>query len=327
VIAISHLGIAACSLLLLALAGLAHARTATPIYAVLALLGSARAFAAPAQQALAPHLVPPELFSRSVAWTAIIARLSTIVGPLLAGVVYHLAGGPAPVYAASAALSIAAAALLSSIRARAGGHHDGGDILTNLVAGVRYVWSRRLILAAISLDLFAVLLGGAVALLPVYARDILAVGPGGLGLLRGATAAGAAAVALVLARHPLGKRAGAIMMVAVALFGAATIVFGLSKSFPLSLLALAVVGASDMISVVMRLTLVQIETPPEMRGRVSAVNMAFINTSNELGEFESGATAAWFGTVPSVVIGGCGTLLAVTIWSWLFPELRRADLR
>jgi len=197
--------------------------------------------------------------------------------------------------------------------------------LETLLAGIAYVWQKKLILGSISLDLFAVLFGGATALLPVYARDILHVGPTGLGILRSAPAVGAALTALVIAQRPLRRRAGAIMFACVALFGVATIVFGVSRSFWLSLVALAVIGASDMVSVVVRSTLVQLETPAAMRGRVSAVNMVFIGASNELGEMESGLTAAWFGAVPAVVIGGVGACAVVLLWTFLFPDLRRVD--
>ena len=197
--------------------------------------------------------------------------------------------------------------------------------LRTLFAGVRYVWHEKIVLGCISLDLFAVLLGGAVALLPVYARDILHVGPLGLGFLRTAPAVGAASMGAVLAYNPLRKKAGDTMLVAVAIFGVATIVFGVSRSFAFSLGALAVAGAADMVSVVIRLTLVQLSTPPAMRGRVSAVNMAFINASNELGEFESGITAALWGAVPAVLVGGIGTCVVVSLWAWLFPELRKLE--
>jgi MFS family permease len=193
------------------------------------------------------------------------------------------------------------------------------------LAGFRYVWEKKLILGSISLDLFAVLLGGAVALLPVYAREILKTGPWGLGLLRSAPGVGAAIMAIFLAHRPLRRRAGATMLWCVAGFGVFTITFGLSRNLVLSLLSLLLVGASDTVSVVIRLTLVQLATPDEMRGRVSAVNMLFIGASNELGQFESGLTAHWFGTVPAVVLGGIGTLVVIATWAWLFPELRRTE--
>ena len=191
--------------------------------------------------------------------------------------------------------------------------------------GLRYIWNNKLILGTISLDLFAVLLGGAVALLPVYARDILRAGPSGLGILRSAPGVGAIIMAIFVARWPLRRRAGAAMLWCVFGFGICTIVFGLSRNLPLSLAALAIMGACDMVSVIVRHTLVQLGTPNEMRGRVSAVNMVFIGASNEVGQFESGITAQWFGTVPAVVLGGVGTLVVVALWSVLFPVLRRVD--
>jgi MFS family permease len=194
-----------------------------------------------------------------------------------------------------------------------------------VLAGFDYLWHNQIVLGAISLDLFAVLLGGAVALLPVYAREILNVGPWGLGLLRSAPGAGAVLMALVLAYRPLRRKAGAIMLWCVAGFGAATVVFGLSRSVALSLVALLLVGGTDMVSVIVRSTLVQLNTPDEMRGRVSAVNMLFIGASNEFGQFESGITAQWLGTVPAVVWGGIGTLLVVALWAAMFPKLRRVD--
>jgi len=197
--------------------------------------------------------------------------------------------------------------------------------LETVLAGIVYVWKNKVVLGSISLDLFAVLFGGAVALLPIYARDILHVGPWGLGLLRSAPAVGAAAVAVYIAFHPLRRRAGATMLACVALFGLATLVFGVSRSFVLSLVALVIVGAADMVSVVVRQTLVQVATPAAMRGRVSAVNSVFVGASNELGELESGVTAQWLGAVPAVVAGGVGTLLVVAIWSLLFPRLRDVD--
>jgi MFS family permease len=192
-------------------------------------------------------------------------------------------------------------------------------------AGFRFIWDKKVILGSISLDMFAVLLGGAVALLPVYAREILHTGPWGLGLLRSAPGVGAAVMAIVVAHRPIRRRAGMAMLLCVAGFGVFTIAFGISHSLILSLIALFLCGASDMVSVIIRATLVQIATPDEMRGRVNAVDMLFIGVSNELGEFESGFTAQWFGTVPAVILGGIGTLVVIGIWAWLFPELRKAD--
>jgi hypothetical protein len=229
------------------------------------------------------------------------------------------------VYALAAACSLGAAALASTIRARRAATPRSPVTWTSLLAGVRYVRSNPIVLGAISLDLFAVLLGGATALLPVYARDILHLGPWALGALRSAPAAGAAVTALALALRPIQRAAGVKMFAGVAVFGAATIAFGLSRSFAVSLVALALIGASDMVSVFVRSALVQLATPDAMRGRVSAVNMVFIGASNELGEFESGLTAQWLGTVPAVLVGGVGTLAVVAIWAWRFPALRRVN--
>jgi hypothetical protein len=197
--------------------------------------------------------------------------------------------------------------------------------LHTVLAGFRFIWEKKLILGSISLDMFAVLLGGAVALLPIYASTILHTGPWGLGLLRSAPGVGAALMAIVVAHRPIHRRAGLTMLFSVAAFGVFTIVFGISRSLILSLVALFLIGAADMVSVIIRATLVQVATPDEMRGRVNAVDMLFIGVSNELGEFESGLTAQWLGTVPAVVLGGVGTLVVIATWAWLFPELRKAD--
>jgi MFS family permease len=250
---------------------------------------------------------------------------SMIVGPMIGGAIYGFSGGAAPVYAASMAASLCATVLISRIRITAVQRAKSVLKPGVLLEGMRYLWRAKLTLGAMSLDMFAVLLGGAVALLPVYARDILKVGAEGLGLLRGATGTGAVIMALTLAHHPLKKHAGAVMLWCVAGFGAFTIVFGLSRNLLLSVAALILMGACDMVSVVIRHTLVQLNTPDEMRGRVSAVNSMFIGASNEMGQFESGVTAAWFGAVPAVILGGVGTLLIVGLWSRLFPELRRVD--
>ncbi len=312
----------AATLALLALA-LTRAPAVGAIFAVVAVTGVSRAFLAPATQSLLPLLVPMEVFPRAVALSSTTMKVAMIAGPAVGGLLY--AFGPAVVYGVAVGLSLASALSATRLRSRLVTHAAVAGGLDGLLAGVHYVRSRQDILGAVSLDLFAVLLGGATALLPIYARDILLVGPTGLGLLRGAPAVGAAAMALVLAQRPLESRAGVKLFAAVALFGLATIAFGLSRSFPLSLAALAVLGAADMVSVVVRQTLVQIRTPDRMRGRVSAVNWVFIGASNELGEFESGLTAAWFGTVPAVVIGGIGTLVVAAVWAWRFPELRRID--
>jgi MFS family permease len=293
------------------------------IFALIAVVGAARAFQMPAQQALLPGLVPPAMLARALASSASATQAAVIAGPALGGLIY--VAGPAYAYGASASLFVLAAVFVGLITIARRPPRTTGATLASVFAGLAFIRSRPALLGAISLDLFAVLLGGATALLPIYARDILGTGPWGLGLLRSSTAVGALGMAIWLAHHPLKGQAGRKMFAAVAVFGVATVVFGLSTWFPLSAAALAVLGASDMISVVVRQTLVQIATPDEMRGRVSAVNSIFIGTSNQLGEFESGVTAAWFGTVASVVIGGLGTLAVVFLWMRLFPSLVRVD--
>jgi MFS family permease len=290
------------------------------ILGVSLLLGVARSFQMTAQQALTPLLVPAPILSRAMAFSSSGNQAAIIGGPALGGFLY--AAGAGVVYAVCAALFVLGAALVWSAR------YDHKPVpripvtLDTLLAGVRFIRAKPVVLGAISLDLFAVLLGGAVALLPIYARDILHVGPQGLGLLRGAPAMGALLMSLVLARWTLTSRAGTILFACVATFGATTIVFGLSPWFWLSMAALFVNGAVDMVSVVVRQTLVQLDTPDEMRGRVSAVNAIFIGASNQLGEFESGATAALFGPIGAVVAGGVGTLVVVGLWMRWFPELR-----
>jgi MFS family permease len=310
------------AVLLLAIS-LAHGARAGWIFPVIALIGVGQAFLGPASQSLVPFLVSREEFPRAVAWSSSTFQVATIAGPAIGGLLY--AFGPACVYAVAAGCYAVAALLISRIHVRLRVAAAARPGLDGLLTGLRFVFSRPPILGAISLDLFAVLFGGATALLPIYARDILHTGPWGLGLLRSAPAVGAAAVAFVLAHRPLARRAGARMFLCVALFGVMTVVFGLSRSFFLSLAALSLLGAADMVSVVVRQTLVQINTPDENRGRVSAVNSIFIGASNQLGEFESGVTAAWLGAVPAAVLGGVGTLVVVVIWALLFPSLRRAD--
>ena len=295
------------------------------IFAVLLLVGITRAFSGPASQSLVPELVAEEHFGNAVAWAASIFQASTVLGPALGGLIYGWAHGAHSVYGAAACVYITAFVFVLMMHVRTGRMEKKDVSVETLLAGFRYVWQEKIILGSISLDLFAVLLGGAVALLPVYAQDILHVGPRGLGVLRSMPAAGAALMAVLLAHRPLRRRSGAMMFIAVAIFGISTIVFGISHSIWISLVALFVVGASDMISVVVRSTLVQIATPPEMRGRVSAVNLLFIGASNELGQFESGITAQWMGAVPAVVFGGVGTLVVVGLWSRLFPQLRNMD--
>ncbi len=299
--------------------------TPLPIYATLVVLAVCRSFAAPAQQALLPQLVPKEDFPNAVTWSSSLFQFGAVAGPALGGAVYAVTGSARGVYFVAIALVLSAAALLTTVRPRETALSREKPSWAQLFAGVRFVRERPVILGAISLDLFAVLLGGAVALLPVYARDILAVGPAGLGILRAAPAVGAAAMAVFLSFRPLGGRAGHKMLAAVAVFGLATIVFGLSSSFWLSVAALVVVGASDEMSVVVRQTIVQIATPDAMRGRVSAVNFLFIGISNEIGELESGVAAHWLGARRAVVLGGCGTLLVVALAAWLAPSLRRVN--
>jgi MFS family permease len=298
-------------------------RQVWPIYALTLLFGATRAFANPASQALVPNLVPPEHFGNAVAWNSSAWQTATIVGPALGGLLYAVAGSI--VFAVATGCFALTFVLLALIRHRTAKVAREKTTWTTLVAGIHFIRAKPVIFGAISLDLFAVLLGGATALLPIYARDILLVGPWGLGLLRSMPAVGAAATALFLAYRPLTRRTGRRMFQAVAIFGIATIGFGLSTSLPLSLACLFVLGAADMISVFVRQTLVQIDTPDEMRGRVSAVNTVFIGASNELGEFESGTLAALIGTVPAVVVGGVGTLFVAALWARWFPELRDRD--
>jgi MFS family permease len=293
-----------------------------PLYVVLVLIGTARAFAGPAGQSLVPHLVPVQHLTKAVAWNSTVFQVGTIAGPAVGGLLLDAAHAPG-VYLTCVVMMSLAAAMLALMHVRTGRMERAATSWQRLLGGIRYVWRQKVVLGAISLDLFAVLLGGATALLPIYAQDILHTGPWGLGLLRSAPAVGAALIAVALALFPLRRNAGVTMLACVAVFGVATIVFGLSRHLVLSLVALVVLGAVDMVSVVIRQTLVQLATPPEMRGRVSAVNMVFIGASNELGDFESGVTAEWFGVVPAVVLGGVGTCVVVALWAWLFPELRR----
>jgi MFS family permease len=287
-------------------------------------LGATKAFQMPAQQALAPLLVPMDLLPRALAFNSAGAQFAIIAGPAAGGFVY-VAGAHA-VYGLCGLLFLAALFFLARIR------YDHAPTIArqpvsweSLFAGVRFIWQRKPVLGAISLDLFAVLLGGATALLPIYARDILHTGPWGLGFLRAAPAVGAFCMSIMLTQRPIEHHAGKMMFAAVALYGVTTLIFGLSTNFLLSLAMLTLSGAGDMVSVVVRQSLVQLETPDEMRGRVSAVSSIFIGASNQLGEFESGATAAAFGAVASVVIGGLGTLAVVGLWMKFFPQLAKRD--
>jgi MFS family permease len=303
------------------------------IYVVLVLIGVVRSFTFPVSRAILPHLVPTEHFPNAVAWNASTFQIATIAGPALGGILYAAFRGPDAVYAFALAVAVLAVVLTLRIHPLGASAASGEEnprrkeplSLSSVLAGFRFIWQKKLILGAISLDMFAVLFGGAAALMPIYAKSILHTGPWGLGLLRSAPGVGAALMAIVVAHYPLRRKAGVTLLAAVAGFGMFTIVFGLSRNLILSLTALFLLGASDMISVIIRATLVQVATPDEMRGRVSAVDMLFIGVSNELGQFESGLTAQWFGTVRAVLLGGIGTLVVIGLWAWLFPELRRAD--
>jgi MFS family permease len=287
------------------------------------LLGLARAFQMPAQQALAPLLVPAAMLPRATAFNSAGTEMAVIGGPALGGLVF-IAGAVA-VYGLCLALLLLASLLALTLRYRHVPPAHEPVTLDSVLAGLTFVWRSKLLLGAVSLDLFAVLLGGATALLPIFAKDILQVGPWGLGLLRAAPAVGALLMSLALTRWSMDSRVGHKLMAAVAIYGLSMLVFGLSTHFLLSLFVLAISGAADMVSVVIRMTLIQLETPDHMRGRVSAVNSIFIGASNQLGEFESGATAEWFGPVGSVVIGGVGTLLVAATWMRLFPSLAQRD--
>jgi MFS family permease len=312
-----------CGLALIGLT-LTGLRAVWPVFAVMALYGSARAFMMPASQAVVINLVPAESFGHAVAVNSSTFQVAVISGPALGGLLYL--AGPVTVYATVAVL-LGLAALLMAFTGR-GPERDGAREpwrWSGVLEGLRFVRSRPVVLGAISLDLFAVLFGGATALLPAYASDILHVGPTGLGLLRTAPGVGAALTGFALAARPISNRVGRWMFGGVALYGTATVVFGLSEVFALSLAALFLMGVGDMVSVYIRHLLVQLETPDAIRGRVSAVNSVFIGASNELGEFESGLTAVWFGLVPAVVVGGCATLAVTGLWMLGFPALRRLD--
>jgi MFS family permease len=295
----------------------------TSLLAVSVVIGIVRAFQMPAQQAITPLLVPPMLFPRATAMSAAGIQAAVIGGPALGGLIF-IAGASA-VYATCAALFVVAWTLMALVTIVQPPPVQESATLRTVFAGFEFIWHRKLLLGALSLDLFAMLFGGATALLPMFAKDILQVGPQGLGLLRAAPAVGALAMSIWLARHPPRRRVGAQMLWGVVLYGAAMVVFGLSTSFWLSMLMLAASGVGDMVNIVVRQTLVQLETPDAMRGRVSAANSIFIGASNQLGEFESGVTAAWWGPVGSVVVGGLATIGIAAIWWKRFPELARRD--
>jgi MFS family permease len=292
------------------------------VFVILAAFGTARAFQGPAQQSLMPNLVPPEILANAIALNSSGWQIATICGPVTGGLLYGVA--PEAAYGTAVALLVAAAVLILLVPPQPRKIAPQKASLTTVVAGFRYIWHEKVVLGAISLDLFAVLLGGATALLPIYARDILTVGPWGLGLLRAGQAIGAILVAFYLATRAIRDRAGLLMFVFVGVFGLFTIVFGLSTLVWLSVLALIVMGGADMVSVYVRETLIQLWTPDQVRGRVNAVNQVFIGASNELGEFRAGVSAALIGTVPAVVVGGLGTIAVAGLWAWLFPGLRRA---
>jgi MFS family permease len=323
VLSACYAGYALCSGLLLFIA-VRGVHSVKPIYVVLVLLGVVRSFNGTASRSILPQLVPEEHLGNAVAWNATTFQAATILGPSFGGILYAAFRGPSAVY--GAAMLTAVGGLLSMFRIKTRPQARRREPMTTktILAGLHFIWREKLILGAISLDLFAVLLGGAVALLPVYAREILHTGPWGLGLLRTAPGVGAAVMAVALAHRPLRGRAGPTLLWSVAGFGICTIIFGVSTSLAFSLISLICLGAADMVSVIIRATLVQLRTPDAMRGRVNAVDMVFIGTSNELGQFESGLTAQWFGTVPAVLLGGVGTLVVIALWAWRFPELRKA---
>lgn len=294
-----------------------------PLFGAAVAMGTARAFANPASQALVPNLVPANEFAGAVAWNSSTWQTATIVGPALGGGLYVL-GAPV-VFAAASAAFLVSAVLLAAMNHRSSVRRREPVSWSSVLAGLVFIRSQPIVLGAISLDLVAVLLGGATALLPIFAEEILAAGPIGLGLLRSMPAVGAAAMALLLAWVPIRRHAGRKMLLAVAVYGLATVGFGLSGSLLLSLLFLLVLGGADMVNVVIRQTLVQLETPDAMRGRVAAVNSVFVGASNELGEFESGTLAAFVGAVGAVVLGGLGSIAAAGFWAWRFPDLRRRD--
>ena len=286
-------------------------------------LGAVRAFQMPAQQSLTPMLVPPLMLPRAMAFSSAGMQGAIIGGPALGGLLF--AAGTGVVYGASVALFVVGGVLVARLRYLQPTRVREPVTLATVFAGVNFIWRRKPVLGAISLDLFAVLLGGAVALLPIYAKDILHTGAWGMGLLRSAPAVGALLTSIWLTRQPIERHVGRTLLIAVAAFGLCMVVFGISRSFTVSLIALAISGGADMVNVVIRQTLVQLETPDDMRGRVSAVSSIFIGASNQLGEFESGATAALLGPVGSVVLGGVGTMAVALAWFKLFPSLARRD--
>jgi MFS family permease len=293
------------------------------IYGCVAMIGAARAFETPSLQALLPQLVHPQELPRMLAFSGSVWKTAMILGPALGGLLSIAGSGYA--YAVAAGMFLLAALGVGTIPAPTATESREPASWSSALDGLRFIRTRPVLFGAISLDLFSVLLGGATALLPVYAKDILGTGAWGLGVMRAAPAVGAVAMSLVLTRFPLSRSVGRILFGTIAIFGLCTVVFGLSRYFPLTVAALVGLGASDMVSVVIRGSLVQLDTPDALRGRVSAVNAVFIGTSNQLGDFESGLTAAWFGAVGAVLVGGIGTLVVVAVWWWLFPELAHRD--
>ena len=309
--------------MMLAAANLGGWINAEIIYACVALTGIAQTFQNPAMRSLLPSLVGEALLQRCIAFHAAAKKSAVIAGPALGGVVYFW--GASAVYVSSAVVYALAGVVLFGLHAAHALRNAEPATLRYVFGGLTYIFNRPVIFGAITLDLFATLLGGAVALMPIYARDILQTGPLGLGLLRAAPALGGVLASVYLVRYPITHSVGKVLFLCVALFGATTVVFGVSVWLPLSLLALTAMGAADMVSAVIRMSLVQLETPPDMRGRVSAVHSLFTGTSNHLGQFESGVTAAWWGAVPAVVVGGLGTLVVVGLWLRWFPDLLKRE--
>jgi MFS family permease len=319
------MGFALCSALLLVFA-LRHISTVYPIYVVLLMNGTVRAFNAPAAQSFLPLILPRSVFPNGVTWNSSAFQAATIAGPMVGGLLYGVTGRPEYVYGTAMIAYLAGAFTLSSVRpTQTAPAAQITNMAENVLAGMRYIWHNKLVLGAMSLDLFAVLLGGAVALLPVYAREVLKVGAVGLGFMRSAPGVGALLTSVLVAHWPLRRNAGLAMFWCVFAFGLFTVIFGLSRNPALSLSMLLLLGSADTVSVIVRSTMIQLCTPDPMRGRVSAVNMVFIGASNELGQFESGVTAQWFGAVPAVVLGGVGTMGIVCLWAWLFKSLRTLD--
>lgn len=322
VLALCYLVMAAAAVLFF-LFTVSGAKVVWPVFLILILYGTGRAFYMPASNALVPNLVPAGIFPNAIAWNTTANKTTQIVGPALGGLLYEL--GPAVVYGTSAVIFVIAVITMAMIKTRT--HRAGKEppSFKTLFAGLDYVFNKKIVLGAISLDLFVVLMGGATALLPIYAKDILEVGASGAGFLRSAMAVGGVVTALLLTQITMTRGVGRILFASVTVFGLATIIFGISEWYLVSLIAMAVLGAADMASVYIRQTLIQIATPDDMRGRVSAVNSVFVGTSNELGEFRAGVFAAWLGAVPAVVIGGIGAVLITGLFWKLFPDLTRVE--